>query len=96
MEAEEIKQISNLFNQAFSDVWEKNLEPTLTTIQNQMVTKAYLDDKLADLSGDLVTKLKKEDEKVNRLLDILRMKNVLSDSDIKELSNLMVFPKKQL
>jgi len=87
------KALPKAFNKAFSQIWEHNLEPVLTDIQTQMVTKAYLDDKLSDLSGDLITKLRKEDQKVNRLLDILRTKNVLSESDIRELGNLVVFPK---
>jgi len=60
---------------------------------SQLPTKTFLTDKLADLQGDLTTKLRKEDEKVNRLLDILRTKNVLSESDLAELAHLVVFPK---
>lgn len=91
------------FKQAFAQVWEHNLEPAFSDVYKeinvikgqitQLPTKAYLDDKIAGLSGDLITKLRREDEKVNRLLDILRTKNVLSESDIKELGNLVVFPK---
>ena len=59
----------------------------------QLPTKAYLDDKLANLEGGLVAKLRKEDEKVNMLAAMLKEKKVLTDSDIKELGQLQVFPK---
>lgn len=65
-------------------------------LENQishLPTKAYLDDKLADLEGGLITKLRKEDEKVNRLAEILKEKKVLSENDIAELQRLQVFPK---
>jgi len=56
-------------------------------------TKSYFDDKFADISGDLITKLRKEDQKVNRLLEILKQKKLLSESDIQELARLQIFPK---
>ncbi|MBI4049234.1 MAG: hypothetical protein HY395_00230 [Candidatus Doudnabacteria bacterium] len=108
MEEKDLKQIEKLFEkgfaegfkQAFASVWEHNLEPALNEIhreiagvKSQMVTKSYLDDKIANLQGDLITKLRKEDDKLNRLADILRQKKVISDSDIQELGNLVVFPK---
>ncbi|MBI3952817.1 MAG: hypothetical protein HY336_02575 [Candidatus Doudnabacteria bacterium] len=93
MEEKDLKQIGDLFNKAFGQIWESNLEPTLTQIQTQMVTKTFLTDKFADLQGDLVTKLRKEDEKVNRLADILRQKNLISDADLRDLGSLIVFPK---
>ncbi|OGE80986.1 MAG: hypothetical protein A3H72_00920 [Candidatus Doudnabacteria bacterium RIFCSPLOWO2_02_FULL_48_8] len=108
MEEKDLKQIGDLFdgrfekalpkafNAAFTQVWEHNLEPALQAIHDkleQLPTKSYLDDKIANLQGDLTTKLRKEDEKVNRLADILRQKNLISDNDIQELGNLVVFPK---
>ncbi len=100
MDKKDLEQISDLFNKAFGSIWEHNLEPTLGKVQTelsqvrtQMVTKTFLTDKIADLEGGLVTKLRKEDAKVNRLAEILREKNVISDNDIKELGNLVVFPK---
>jgi hypothetical protein len=56
-------------------------------------TKSYLDDKLANLEGGLIAKLRKEDEKVNRLAEMLKQKNLLTESDIKELGQLQVFSK---
>ena len=60
---------------------------------NQLPTKSYLDDKIAGLEGGLITKLRKEDDKMNRLLEIMKQKNLLSESEVAELANLVVFPK---
>ena len=60
---------------------------------SQLPTKSYLNDKLADLEGGLVTKLRKEDEKLNRLAGMLKEKKLLNDDDIAELQRLQVFPK---
>jgi hypothetical protein len=59
---------------------------------SQLPTKGYLDDKMANLEGGLHVTLRKEDEKINRLTQILREKKVLSDSDVSELKELKVFP----
>ena len=82
-------------NQDFSELIEY-LDDKFQNIDKQFAqlpTKSYLDDKLADLEGDLIKKLRKEDEKVNRLAEILKQKDILSDSEIRELDDLKVFPK---
>lgn len=68
------------FREGFTEIWEGNLEPAFDSIHermdkldiktDQLPTKSYLDDKFADMEGDLVKKLRKEDEKVNRLTEI--------------------------
>ena len=63
-------------NQDFSELIEY-LDDKFQNIDKQFAqlpTKSYLDDKLADLEGDLIKKLRKEDEKVNRLAEILKQK----------------------
>lgn len=60
---------------------------------SNLPTKSYLDDKFADLEGDLIKKLRKEDEKLNRLAQILKQKAILTDGDIAELGYFEVFPK---
>ena len=65
----------------------------LDRIEATMVTKSYLDDKLADLEGNLISKLRKEDEKVNRLIEILQNKSVLSSEDTKQFQEFQIFPK---
>lgn len=81
-------------------VLEQNITPQfeeirgrLDKIESTMVTKSYLDDKLADLEGNLVGKLRKEDEKVNRLIEVLKNKSVLDDRDVKMLEEFHVFPR---
>src|SRR3989338_4051390 len=104
MDEKDLKQIKELFKQEFkvgfkdnlTEFWEGNLEPAFSAVNDeiaQLPTKSFLTDKLANLQGDLTTKLRKEDEKLNRLADILRQKNIISDRDIQELGNLVVFPK---
>ncbi|MBI4050765.1 MAG: hypothetical protein HY396_02200 [Candidatus Doudnabacteria bacterium] len=100
MEQKELDQIKKVVQEAvtegFSQIWDDNLEPSLNQLHGavaQLPTKTYLDDKLADLEGGLLPKLRKEDEKINRLAEMLKEKKVLSESDIAELQRLQVFPK---
>lgn len=65
----------------------------LGRIEATMVTKSYLDDKLADLEGNLISKLRKEDEKVNRLIEILKNKSLLTAEDIQQFKEFQIFPK---
>jgi len=56
--------------------------------------KSYLDDKIADLKGDLIVKLRKEDAKVEFLIDLLRERNVLTITDAERLKReFEVFPR---
>src|SRR3989344_6629990 len=102
MEKNEMQQIQEAIQLSFTKIWEDNIEPAFNELNNkvssledkvsQLPTKSYLDDKLADLEGGLITKLRKEDQKMNRLVDMLKQKEVLNDSDLKELKNLQIFP----
>ena len=97
-----MQQIQEAIQLSFTKIWEDNIEPAFNELNNkvssledkvsQLPTKSYLDDKLADLEGGLITKLRKEDQKMNRLVDMLKQKEVLNDSDLKELKNLQIFP----
>ncbi len=58
-----------------------------------MVTKSYLDDKLADLEGGLVGKLRKEDGKVDHLIEMLKNKSILSEQEAQQFKEYQVFPK---
>ncbi len=109
MEPKDIEQIAEVINQAVEPLHEDlgevkseigqikekldNIDNRVAILENQMVTKSYLDDKLGDLSGDLVVKLRKEDSKVDRLAEILRRKDLLDDSDLKQLAEYQIFPK---
>ena len=57
-----------------------------------MVTKEYLDDKLADLKGDIIVVIRKEDRKLAVLVDVLYERRVISDEDKKKILSLEPFP----
>lgn len=69
------------------------LKSDVGTIKAEMVTKSYLDDKMADLEGNLTVKLRKEDGKVNRLIAVLKDKSVLSENDVAQFKDFQVFPR---
>jgi predicted nucleic acid-binding Zn-ribbon protein len=68
----------------------------LTRVEALMVTKDYLDDKLADLKGDLTVLMRKEDTKLKTLVDILMEKQILSTDDKKRLFTMEPFPELML
>lgn len=57
------------------------VEDRLDYLESTVVTKDYLDDKLADLHGKLVTLVRREDDKVNVLVDTLGGHGVLPAAD---------------
>ena len=56
----------------------ESLEQRVGHVENQMVTKDYLDNKLADLRGGWVVAVRREDEKVDTLVNKLREEDSLS------------------
>lgn len=62
-------------------------------IKSNMVTKDYLNDKLADLRGDLVVLLRKEDYKLEALLKILSEKKAISVDEAKNVLAMEPFPR---
>lgn len=82
--------------QAVGEILEQNILPQFDTIRAEMVTKSYLDDKLADLRGDLVVLTRKEDTKLRELVSVLREKNILTDPDIKRILSMEPFPQPML
>jgi hypothetical protein len=44
----------------------------------------------------LVVKLKKEDDKVNRIISLLKKHKVVPSAELEELDNLQIFPRIQL
>lgn len=67
------------------------LENNMIGIQNKMVTKDYLDDKLYDLRGDLISLTRKEDEKLGTLVQILKKRKVINPSEAKQILELEPF-----
>jgi tetrahydromethanopterin S-methyltransferase subunit G len=68
------------------------VDDRMDRMETTMVTKDYLDDKLADLKGDIITVVRKEDTKVVALISILRTRNVLTKDDEMRLLAMAPFP----
>ena len=65
----------------------------LRTVENTMVTKSYLDEKLADLKGDLIVKLRKTNEKLDFIVSLLRARAIFSDEDLRRIkTEFQIFP----
>lgn len=63
-----------------------SLKTDVGYLKSQMVTKEYLDDKLADLRGDIIVMLRKEDSRLSSLIELLKGKKVLTDEEAKTLT----------
>ena len=68
------------------------VDARLGKVGSQMVTKSYLDDKMAELEGGVIVRQRKEDKKVNLLIELLQSKSVLAETDVKQLKEIQVFP----
>ncbi len=91
---EKVEEKFEKVEERFEKVEERfeRVDERLNRIENQMVTKDYLDDKIEDLRGDLILKLKKEDEKFNLLVEVLLDKKVVSKKDVARIDAIAVFP----
>lgn len=72
---EQFKHVDERFQQI--DARFTRIEGTMATMEESMVTKAYLDERLTDLRGDLVVLVRKEDRKLGALVDALVERRVL-------------------
>lgn len=68
------------------------LKTDMTSVKSTMVTKDYLDDKLADLRGDLVVLTRKEDQKVVALVEELLRTGILAKDAAKRILTMDPFP----
>ena len=85
------KIVSFLKDNAVSKHEFNELKSDVTRIKALMVTKDYLDEKLADLRGDLVVLTRKEDTKVKALINLLKNKKIITPGDAKQLFTLEPF-----
>jgi archaellum component FlaC len=69
-----------------------SIKGEIMAVKSVMVTKDYLDDKLLDMKGDMVVMMRKEDEKVKTLVNILKNKNLLNEAEAKTILALEPFP----
>lgn len=83
---EAINEFATNTDQRFNKV-----EKDLTYVKATMVTKDYLDGKLADLRGDLVVLMRKEDTKLKTLVDVLCEKKNINDKDKKKIFKMEPF-----
>lgn len=79
--------IEELINPQFDEVWKEfeSLKSRLSGMDsrfNQMVTKDYLDDKLADLRADLMGIDKKQEQRMIATERLLEEKQVFSPDDL--------------
>lgn len=54
----------------------------LDTKVNTLPTKSYLDEKMADLKGGVIEKLRKEDAKVEFIVGLMQSRKIFTDSDV--------------
>lgn len=63
----------------------------MQSIKSTMVTKDYLDEKISDLRGDLVVMIRKEDNKVHWLGNMMKKKKIISAAEHAEFEKLEPF-----
>lgn len=73
------------------DLFRTKLHTRMDRLEVKMVTKDYLDDKLADMRGDYTVKFKKLDNKVDELVDVLGKKTILTLKDKKRIKKYKIF-----
>jgi hypothetical protein len=88
------KDILEAINSFFNDVERRfeSIDRRFDKIEAVMVTKDYLDEKLADLREDMVVLTRKEDMKLLTLIKILKEKNLISSDEEKRLLKMEPFP----
>lgn len=70
----------------------KGMKSDIKEVKSSMATKGYLDDKFADLEGGVIARQKKQDQKVNTLVNILKERDLINEQDIKRLKEFRIFP----
>lgn len=88
------KEILEAIN-AFSSEVDKQfaqVKGEISGIKATMVTKDYLDSKLFDLRGDIISVIRKEDAKMAKLIDILQKRNIINSEDVKIILSMEPFP----
>lgn len=86
---ERFEQVNERFESTDSRV--ATMDSMLKSITSQMVTKHYLDDKLADLRGDLTLLTHKEDDKLLALVELLYGKRLMTEEERKHIKALQPF-----
>lgn len=65
----------------------------LDTRVSTLPTKSYLDEKIGDLKGGVIEKLRKEDAKVEFIIGLMRSRKIITDTDVETIKReFEVFP----
>ena len=84
---------------AVERIIDKKIDEKVPSIVHPIVNKAklelmdHIDVKIADLRGDVILLLRKDERRFLHLVDILYKKKLLDERDIKSLEDLQLFPK---
>ena len=70
------------------------IDQRLNRIEAEMVTRDYLDERLADFRGDLISVIKGEDKKIKKVVDILAEKRLFSKKDSDSIYKMKPFAEK--
>jgi hypothetical protein len=71
----------------------KELSREINRLEWKIVTKDYLDEKLHDLKGDLIVIMRKEDRKIDTVVDLLEKKKIFSPADTAKVLKTSIFPR---
>jgi len=82
---EEVKVLSTRVGSL--EVRFEDVDTRVGHIENQMVTKDYLDDKFADFGAKIDKKINKQTKRHETLVDILASKSILQEADVEKLKN---------
>jgi len=89
---EDVLEAIGVFSNKVEKRFDK-VEGRLTKMEANMVTRDLLDEKLNDLKADLTVLMRKEDRKLETLIEILRNKQVLSEEESKIVLSMEPFPR---
>ncbi len=86
--------VQRRFDEAKVDVQRQfgEVKAEISAIKANMVTRDYLDEKLADMRGDLVVLLRKEDNKLGALITELIRRDVITQDAAVKILSLEPFP----
>lgn len=70
---------------------QERIDSDVKYLKANMVTKSYLDDKLCDLHGEMGLALRKEDQKVDAVVNKLEEKQVFTSGEAKSISLMTPF-----
>ena len=90
--SEQISGLANYMDERLAQT-EENVNKRLAQTETRVVTKDYLDSKLADLQGNLHILMRKEDDKVVALVELLRSQKTIKEEDARRILGMDLFPK---